>query len=137
MLAELDTYRYTSRTFTPIPYRNGNAWDVVAGCANAPVYQDIIGLRHAPPAHELRRLIRNHMDGGRKTVWYERALVLARARLRGERWVSAPTLPPDWAVPAADSPREPILDNDAAWLDFAAQVDTLAADDARYWNGEA
>ena len=137
MLAELDAIQYTGRTFTPIPCRHGNAYDVVAGCGNAPVYADIVGLRHAPPAHELRRLLRNHLDGGRRTVWYDRALVVARARLAGERWTSAPMLPPDWAETPAERPEQPILDHSPAWLDFAAQVDRMASDDARYWNGEA
>jgi len=120
MLAELDEVQYTARTYRDLKpgerryagccreqeyglRSNETNTEGIMGHGNAPVYADIIG-QFSPPdsAADLRRLLTAHLNGGRKTVWFDRALYVARLRMEGSREVSAPILPPDAGLTLAE-----------------------------------
>lgn len=103
MLAELEEWQYTPRHAAWDTVGRGHAADWTAGHGNAPVYGDLMRQRRSTiPAADVRRHIRDLIDGtGRTSVWMRRALDVARARMRGEGWVSAPILPPEAGLDSA------------------------------------
>jgi hypothetical protein len=103
--AELDEFPFVKRTWNWIDGRlDGNAAgghaNVVGGCGGASVYRDIIGGSGRATRSDVLLAVRRLIAGIACTPLGERALEVARLRLRGDRSVSRPWLPPE----AGDTP---------------------------------
>jgi hypothetical protein len=104
MLAEMDSVPYVKRTWvdrTGDVGKKGNAgggdFDIVAGAAGAPVYDDI--LQAAPGTSDMTRGevakgIRSMLETGTVTNAGRGAIEVARARIANSSSVSRPILPP-------------------------------------------
>lgn len=106
MLAEMDNLPFVQRTWNEAPMKDGNAaggdYDIVAGAAGAPVYDDI--LQHAPGTSAMSRgevaaSIRDALENGRFTNGARGALEVARKRIAGDTSISRPSLPPEAGNP--------------------------------------
>lgn len=92
MLAEMESVPFTPRTRTIIPTAprgKDELW--TAGAAGAPVFNDVGASNRA----DVIRAIQRVLSGGKITAVGQRAIDVARARLRGDAAVSRPILPPD------------------------------------------
>ena len=120
---EMDNFRYVGRTWTEAPRKTGNAaggdYDIVAGAAGAPVYNDILG--EAPLNLNIRTgKLARAVGGTRQAVMNaikaaiegkdipnnlaEGAVRVAELRAKGEmKGLSKPSLPDNWdAAPIPD-----------------------------------
>ncbi len=100
MLAELEEVQYTRRGMHETTGMGGTK-EWTAGHRNAYVYEDIMnvakdqGFVSKLPAAELRGRLEAVLNGEKPNVWFERALDVARRRLKGDRGVHEPLLPPE------------------------------------------
>lgn len=88
VIAELDAIEYERKTFNYDTRGQGSTPDVVAGHGYAPTYGSIVG-EIAPPkggGKALAALLKDGRDKGQHpSVWWDRAVDLAKRRAAGER----------------------------------------------------
>lgn len=90
MLAEMENLEFTRRTFNDPGRGRGGSPVVVGGAGGAPVFHDIGGSTRGQVAQAIRRVL----DGRKPTSVGQRAIDVARGRLRGDPHLSEPKLPP-------------------------------------------
>jgi hypothetical protein len=100
--AELESLSYGSKTFVEqdrgaASGANAGHYQITAGHAGAPVYQDITSVMDSAPTHaELRSQIKSALETGNfRAEGAQRALEVAGHRLARSSDVSAPYLPPE------------------------------------------
>lgn len=129
ILKEMESSEFQPHTFNPIEIGHGGAYEVVGGAAGAPVFHDITqgrsGTRGAVTASIEAMLEGKHSAMG------QRALDVARGRLKGEPQLSRPILPPD-----AGDLRQSGEMTDADFTEFDRFVNRLADDERAFPSGE-
>lgn len=91
MLAEMENFQFTPKTFNRVERGAGGAFEVVGGAAGAPVYDDIVGFYQSPPSRaQVTEAIRKALRGEHTAVG-QRAIEVMRMRVAGD-----PTVSPAW-----------------------------------------
>ena len=120
---ELEYMPFTSHTFREVPVGRGGALEITPGGAGAPVYQDIIASGGSGSRAEVLEGITRFLAGEHNAAG-QRALEVARGRLKGDPYLSRPKLPEDAGVRNETLTGEMSDDDFGA---FSAMLDDMSA----------